>query len=82
MLKVLNLIDKCDIITMYEKITFIGDRCMLNKNYIECGKIINTHGCHGGIKAEQWCNDAGDFLQLKRVFLKNNSKNWLMMPLK
>ena len=47
---------------------------MLNKNYIECGKIINTHGCRGGMKAEQWCNDTSDFLGLDRVFLKKGSE--------
>ena len=46
---------------------------MLDKNYIECGKIINTHGCRGGLKAEAWCNDESDFLELERVFLKNGS---------
>ena len=47
---------------------------MLDKNYIECGKIINTHGCRGGLKAEAWCNDESDFLDLKRVFLKNGTE--------
>ena len=70
----LNLIDNCVIITMYEKFTFIGDCCMLNKNYIECGKIINTHGCRGGMKVEPWCNDESDFLEFDRVFLKNGTE--------
>ena len=47
---------------------------MLTKEYIECGKIINTHGCAGGLKAEPWCNDEKDLADLKRVFfLKNGS---------
>ena len=46
---------------------------MLDKDYIECGKIINTHGCRGGLKIEPWCNDERDFLEFDRVFLKNGS---------
>jgi len=37
--------------------------------YIECGKIVNTHGCHGGVKLESWCNSPDDLAELKRVFL-------------
>ena len=40
--------------------------------YIECGKIINTHGCHGGVKLESWCNTPEDFVRLSRVFVKEN----------
>ena len=46
---------------------------MLDKNYIECGKIINTHGCRGGMKVEPWCNNESDFLKFRRVFLKNGA---------
>ena len=42
----------------------------MNKNeYIECGRIINTHGCQGGLKLESWCNSAKDLAELERVFL-------------
>lgn len=44
---------------------------MKSKKYIECGKIINTHGCKGGVKAEAWCNSERDLAALKRVFLIN-----------
>ena len=37
--------------------------------YIECGKIINTHGCHGDVKAEPWTDTPRDLLDLGRVFL-------------
>ena len=40
------------------------------EKYIECGKIINTHGCHGGLKIDSWCNSPEDLAQMKRVFLK------------
>ncbi len=45
---------------------------MAEKKYIECGKIVNTHGCNGGVKAESWCNSEKDLASLKRIFLFNN----------
>ena len=40
-----------------------------SKKYIECGKIVNTHGCMGAVKAEAWCNSEEDLANLKRVYL-------------
>lgn len=49
---------------------------MINDIYIECGKIVNTHGCKGAVKAESWCNSEDELAALKRIFLKNgNSYN-------
>ena len=42
----------------------------MDKKYIECGKIINTHGCRGGLKIEPWCNSAEDFTALKRLYIQ------------
>ena len=38
--------------------------------YIECGKIINTHGCAGGLKLESWCNTPKELTQLRCLYLK------------
>ena len=38
--------------------------------YIECGKVINTHGCHGGLKLEAWCNYPEDLADLKKVYIR------------
>ena len=46
---------------------------MKDKQYIECGKIINTHGCLGALKAESWCNSEKDLANLKRVYLKEKT---------
>ncbi len=46
---------------------------MIDKKYIECGKIVNTHGCRGAVKAESWCNTEKDLAALKRIFLKNGA---------
>ena len=45
----------------------------MDKKYIECGKIINTHGCKGGLKVEPWCNSAEDFTALKRLFISTKT---------
>lgn len=46
----------------------------MNKDnqYIECAKIINTHGCHGGVKLASWCNRPEELAALKRVFVLKN----------
>ena len=45
----------------------------MDKKYIECGKIINTHGCKGGLKVEPWCNSPSDFTALKRLFISTKN---------
>ena len=47
---------------------------MKNKNYIECGKIINTHGCKGGLKLESWCNTPEDLAEMKKIFMLENGE--------
>lgn len=37
--------------------------------FIECGKIINTHGCRGEVKAEPWTDSPRDIIDLGRVFI-------------
>lgn len=44
---------------------------MTGNPYIECGKIINTHGCYGGLKLESWCNTPEEMAELKTLFLKS-----------
>ena len=46
---------------------------MNGKQYIECGKIVNTHGCRGALKAESWCNSEKDLASLDRVFILESS---------
>lgn len=40
--------------------------------YPECGKIINTHGCRGGVKIEPWCDSPAVFAALPAVYFKEN----------
>lgn len=37
--------------------------------YLECGRIVNTHGVRGAIKLESWCNTAEDLASLDRLYL-------------
>ncbi len=37
--------------------------------FIECGRIINTHGCRGEVKAEPWMDAPHDLIDLGRVFI-------------
>lgn len=38
--------------------------------YPECGKIVNTHGCHGGVKIEHWCDSPSVLAALPAVYVK------------
>jgi 16S rRNA processing protein RimM len=38
--------------------------------YPECGRIVNTHGCHGGVKIESWCDSPEVLADLPCVYLK------------
>ena len=42
------------------------------EKYIECGKIINTHGCHGAVKLDSWCNSPEELASLKKLFVRKN----------
>ena len=38
--------------------------------YLECGKIVNTHGVKGEMKIEPWCDSPAVFAKLPKVYLK------------
>ena len=52
----------------------IGLKIMAKSQYLECGKIINTHGVRGGLKLESWCDTPNDLASLKKVFLQNGAE--------
>lgn len=43
---------------------------MRKEPYIECGKIVNTHGCHGGLKIESWCNTPDELANIDTLYVK------------
>ena len=44
------------------------------KEFLECAKIINTHGCHGDVKLESWCNTPQILASFKAVYLKRDEE--------
>ena len=47
---------------------------MNNKKFLECGKIINTHGIKGTVKAESWCDSPYILAELERVYTEENGR--------
>ena len=47
---------------------------MARIKYPECGKIINTHGCHGAVKVEPWCDSPEVFAALPAVYLRDGGE--------
>ncbi|MEE0970708.1 MAG: ribosome maturation factor RimM [Clostridia bacterium] len=43
---------------------------MAKSPYLECGKIINTHGVRGAVKVENRCDTPSVLASLKRVYLE------------
>ena len=52
----------------------MADLTMAKSNFLECGRIINTHGVRGGLKLESWCDTPQDLASLKKVDLKNGTE--------
>ena len=46
---------------------------MRKSQFLECGKIINTHGVRGGLKLESFCDTPQDLASLKKVYIKNGT---------
>ena len=43
----------------------------MKQPYLECGKIINTHGFRGTVKLESWCDSPQVLASLKRIYLSD-----------
>lgn len=41
--------------------------------YLECGKIVNTHGVRGAIKLEAWCDFPETLADLDYIYFKTES---------
>ena len=39
-------------------------------SYLPCGKIINTHGFRGTVKAESWCDSPDVLAGLAQIYLR------------
>ena len=45
---------------------------MKDQNYLECGKIQNTHGCHGWVKVQSYCDSPEVLAELPCVYFQQN----------
>ncbi len=52
---------------------------MKKKQFLECGKIHNTHGIRGALKVEPYCDSAKVFASLPVVYLRDGEN---FIPLK
>lgn len=43
----------------------------MRQKYLECGKIINTHGIDGAVKLECWCDSPEVLADLESVYFKS-----------
>ena len=43
------------------------------KEYLECGKIVNTHGVRGDVVIESWCDTPEVLASLKTVYTEKGS---------
>ena len=80
----------CDIIILYYYVLEIGVKDLFvktdyvfsrangvymgKKQYLECAKIINTHGVRGDVKLESLCDSPEVLAGLQRVFLLEGGK--------
>ena len=47
---------------------------MAKITYPECGKIVTTHGCHGGVKVESWCDAPEVLAALPAVYMRKDGE--------
>jgi 16S rRNA processing protein RimM len=45
----------------------------MRAEYLECGKIINTHGTDGTVKLESWCDTPDILAGLGKLYLKDSA---------
>jgi 16S rRNA processing protein RimM len=64
----------------------------MRKKYLECGKIVSTHGVRGELRVQPWCDGPEYLLDFKTLYLKGGgvavevenarvSKNIVLMKL-
>lgn len=46
---------------------------MKKLQFLECGKLVNTHGVYGAMKAESWCDSVQVLASLPCVYLKKGN---------
>ncbi len=44
------------------------------KPFLECGKIVSTHGIHGEVKVQPWCDTPEFLLEFTTLYMDKGSK--------
>lgn len=44
------------------------------EKYLECGRIVGTHGVRGAVKIESWCDSADVICSLERLYYKRRDE--------
>lgn len=47
---------------------------MEHSRYLECGKVLSTHGVGGAVKAEPWCDTPTVLAKIKTLYKKSNGE--------
>ena len=45
-----------------------------DNKYLECGKIVNTHGIKGAVKIEPWCDSPDILADIPYLYFKNSGE--------
>ncbi len=54
----------------------------MKQPYLECGKVITTHGVRGAVKIESWCDSPKVLASLSRVYLREQDGTFSEKTLK
>jgi len=46
----------------------------MKKKYLECGKIVTTHGVAGEVRLQPWCDEAEELSGIKKLYLDAEGK--------
>lgn len=53
-----------------------------HSEYLEAGKIVNTHGVRGNVKVESWCDSPQVLASLKKIYFKRKSGEYILIRIK
>ena len=54
----------------------------MKQAYLECGRIVTTHGVRGAVKIESWCDTPRVLASLSTVYIKGSDGSFLSKNLK
>ena len=55
-----------------------GMDMIMEKRFLECGKIVGEHGLRGEVKLLPWSSDIGELCEFETLFMDNGEKELLI----